>query len=87
MPAGRTAARCRSACDAAWRSQPCSLLQNHTERKSRTMHEVELFIQDMAIIMLIAGIVTVVFNKLKQPVVLGYIVAGVIIGPHARPMT
>lgn len=49
------------------------------------MHEVELFIQDMAIIMLIAGIVTVVFNKLKQPVVLGYIVAGVIIGPHTPP--
>jgi CPA2 family monovalent cation:H+ antiporter-2 len=48
------------------------------------MHEVELFIQDMAIIMLIAGIVTVVFNKLKQPVVLGYIVAGVIIGPAYR---
>jgi CPA2 family monovalent cation:H+ antiporter-2 len=48
------------------------------------MHEVELFIQDMAIIMLIAGIVTVVFNKLKQPVVLGYIVAGVIIG-HIPP--
>jgi Kef-type K+ transport system, predicted NAD-binding component len=39
----------------------------------------------MAIIMLIAGIVTVVFNKLKQPVVLGYIVAGVIIGPHTPP--
>lgn len=49
------------------------------------MHEVELFIQDMAIIMLVAGIVTVVFNKLKQPVVLGYIVAGVIIGPHTPP--
>ncbi|MFL9922874.1 cation:proton antiporter [Herbaspirillum lusitanum] len=49
------------------------------------MHEVELFIQDMAIIMLIAGIVTIVFNKLKQPVVLGYIVAGVIIGPHTPP--
>ncbi|MCA1324755.1 cation:proton antiporter [Herbaspirillum sp. alder98] len=49
------------------------------------MHEVELFIQDMAIIMAIAGIVTVVFNKLKQPVVLGYIVAGVIIGPHTPP--
>ena len=49
------------------------------------MHAVELFIQDMAIIMLIAGIVTVVFNKLKQPVVLGYIVAGVIIGPHTPP--
>ncbi|MET0377568.1 MAG: cation:proton antiporter [Spongiibacteraceae bacterium] len=43
------------------------------------------FIQDMAIIMLIAGVVTILFHYLKQPVVLGYIVAGVIIGPHTPP--
>jgi CPA2 family monovalent cation:H+ antiporter-2 len=43
------------------------------------------FIQDLAVIMLIAGIVTVLFHRLKQPVVLGYIVAGVIIGPHTPP--
>ncbi|WP_050465640.1 cation:proton antiporter [Herbaspirillum autotrophicum] len=49
------------------------------------MHAVELFIQDLAVIMLIAGVVTVVFNRFKQPVVLGYIVAGVIIGPHTPP--
>jgi CPA2 family monovalent cation:H+ antiporter-2 len=49
------------------------------------MHAVEFFIQDLAVIMLIAGIVTVVFNRLKQPVVLGYIVAGVIIGPYTPP--
>jgi len=35
--------------------------------------------------MLIAGIVTVVFYRCKQPVVLGYIVAGVIIGPYTPP--
>jgi CPA2 family monovalent cation:H+ antiporter-2 len=49
------------------------------------MHAVEFFIQDLAVIMLIAGIVTIVFNRFKQPVVLGYIVAGVIIGPHTPP--
>lgn len=43
------------------------------------------FIQDMAIIMLIAGVVTILFHYFKQPVVLGYIVAGVIIGPHTPP--
>jgi CPA2 family monovalent cation:H+ antiporter-2 len=48
------------------------------------MHTVG-FIQDLAVIMLIAGIVTVLFHRLKQPVVLGYIVAGVIIGPHTPP--
>ncbi len=48
------------------------------------MHTVE-FIQDLAIIMLIAGVVTVLFHRLKQPVVLGYIVAGLIIGPYTPP--
>lgn len=49
------------------------------------MHAAEQFIQDLAVIMLIAGVVTVVFNRFKQPVVLGYIVAGVIIGAHTPP--
>ncbi len=35
--------------------------------------------------MLIAGLVTILFHRLKQPVVLGYILAGVIIGPHTPP--
>jgi CPA2 family monovalent cation:H+ antiporter-2 len=48
------------------------------------MHVVE-FIHDLAIIMLAAGVVTVVFHLLRQPVVLGYIAAGVLIGPHTPP--
>jgi CPA2 family monovalent cation:H+ antiporter-2 len=43
------------------------------------------FIQDLAVIMLVAGMVTIIFHRLKQPVVLGYIVAGFIIGPHTPP--
>ena len=43
------------------------------------------FIQDLAVIMLIAGVVTILFHRFKQPVVLGYIAAGVIIGPHTPP--
>ena len=49
------------------------------------MHHALGFIHDLAVIMLIAGVVTVVFHRLKQPVVLGYIVAGVIIGPYTPP--
>ncbi|MDB5980010.1 MAG: potassium transporter [Pseudomonas sp.] len=49
------------------------------------MHAIS-FIQDLAVIMLVAGIVTVLFHRLKQPVVLGYIVAGFIIGPHTPPV-
>jgi CPA2 family monovalent cation:H+ antiporter-2 len=40
------------------------------------------FLQDLALVMIVAAIVTVLFRRLKQPVVLGYILAGVIIGPH-----
>lgn len=39
------------------------------------------FIVDLAIILITAGIATIVFKWLKQPVVLGYIVAGFIAGP------
>jgi CPA2 family monovalent cation:H+ antiporter-2 len=35
--------------------------------------------------MIVAGLVTVLFHRFKQPVVLGYIIAGVIIGPHTPP--
>ncbi|HWT71366.1 MAG TPA: cation:proton antiporter, partial [Oxalicibacterium sp.] len=48
------------------------------------MHGAD-FIQDLAVIMLIAGVVTVLCNRFRQPVVLGYILAGVIIGPHTPP--
>ena len=48
------------------------------------MHDIS-FIQDLAVIMLVAGVVTVLFHRFKQPVVLGYIVAGFIIGPHTPP--
>jgi monovalent cation:H+ antiporter-2, CPA2 family len=51
---------------------------------NHAMHEVT-FLQDLAVVMIVAGLVTVVFHRLKQPVVLGYIVAGVIIGPHTPP--
>ncbi len=43
------------------------------------------FLHDLAIVMIVAGLVTIVFHRLKQPVVLGYIIAGVIIGPHTPP--
>ena len=48
------------------------------------MH-AEAFIQDLAVIMLVAGMVTLLFHRFKLPVVLGYILAGVIIGPHTPP--
>ncbi len=49
-----------------------------------SMHNA-VFLQDLAVVMLVAGLVTVVFHWLKQPVVLGYILAGFVIGPHLLP--
>ena len=39
-------------------------------------------IQDLALILVVAGIVTLIFKRLKQPLVLGYIVAGFLVSPH-----
>ena len=39
-------------------------------------------LQDLAVVMIVAGLVTIICHRFKQPVVLGYILAGVIIGPH-----
>jgi CPA2 family monovalent cation:H+ antiporter-2 len=39
-------------------------------------------IQDLALILMVAGIVTLIFKKLKQPLVLGYIVAGFLVSPN-----
>ncbi len=49
------------------------------------MHELT-FIQDLATVMLVAGLTTVIFQRLRQPVVLGYIIAGVVIGPYTWPV-
>jgi len=45
------------------------------------MHEIG-FIRDLAMVMLVAGTTTILFQRLHQPVLLGYILAGVLIGPH-----
>ncbi|MEM4378232.1 MAG: cation:proton antiporter [Candidatus Nitrosotenuis sp.] len=39
------------------------------------------FITDLAIIMILASIVTLVFFKMRQPLIIGYLVAGMLIGP------
>src|SRR4051812_2695815 len=48
------------------------------------MHGVA-FLQDLAVVMIVAGLVTILFHRFKQPVVLGYIIAGVVIGPYTPP--
>lgn len=46
------------------------------------MSELPYLVKDLALILVVAGVVTIVFKKLKQPLVLGYIVAGFLVSPH-----
>ncbi len=40
------------------------------------------FLENLATVLCVAGITTVLFHRLRQPVVFGYLVAGMIVGPH-----
>jgi Kef-type K+ transport system membrane component KefB len=44
-------------------------------------------VTDFAIIMTIAAVATFIFYKLKQPLILGYLIAGIIIGPYVPPFS
>ena len=46
-----------------------------------------VFIQDLAIVIVAGALCSILFRHLKLPVVLGYIVAGLIIGPHTPPFS
>jgi len=41
-----------------------------------------VFLTNLAMVLCVAAVTTVVFQRLKQPVVLGYILAGLLVGPH-----
>ena len=42
------------------------------------------FLQNLAVVLCVAAVATVLFQRLHQPVVFGYLLAGMIIGPHIR---
>ena len=46
------------------------------------MAELPALIEDLALILVVAGTVTLIFKRLKQPLVLGYIVAGFLVSPN-----
>lgn len=46
------------------------------------MHDAHQFLQSLTIVLVVAAVTTVVFQWLRQPVVLGYLIAGLIVGPH-----
>lgn len=46
------------------------------------MHHLPHLIEDLGLILVAAALVTILFKRLKQPVVLGYLVAGFLVSPH-----
>ena len=46
------------------------------------MSQLEPLIADLALILMCAGVMTLLFKRLRQPVVLGYIVAGFLTSPN-----
>ena len=49
--------------------------------------EIAQVFQDFAVIMIVASVMTLISYKLKQPVIIGYIIAGMIIGPYTPPFS
>ena len=49
--------------------------------------EIGQIIQDFSVIMIIASAMAFISFKLKQPLVIGYIIVGIIIGPHTPPFS
>ena len=46
------------------------------------MHTIHALIIDLTLITIYAGITTLICKKLKQPIVLGYVLAGIFAGPY-----
>ena len=46
------------------------------------MLDGQTFLKNLALVLSVAGVTTVIFDRLRLPVVLGYVLAGLIIGPH-----
>ena len=52
------------------------------KRNDKHDRYMDALIRDLALILVVAGVVTLLFKKLRQPLVLGYIVAGFLVSPH-----
>lgn len=55
---------------------------NPAEKAAEVSHHLEPLISDLGLILMTAGIAVLIFRKLKQPLVLGYLIAGFLAGNH-----
>jgi monovalent cation:H+ antiporter-2, CPA2 family len=54
---------------------------------SSSLSPSNFIVQDFAVIMVVAAIMLIITYKLKQPMVIGYILAGMVIGPYTPPFS
>jgi monovalent cation:H+ antiporter-2, CPA2 family len=70
-----------------WKTFIKLLLLFHLGRYNRMVVDIGPVLQDFTIIMITASIMAMVSYKLKQPMVIGYIIAGMLIGPFTPPFS
>jgi monovalent cation:H+ antiporter-2, CPA2 family len=68
-------------------SLPLISLTNQLSSNFAVSSSSDFLIQDFAVIMIVAAIMLVITHRLKQPMVIGYILAGMIIGPYTPPFS
>jgi len=68
-------------------SLPLISLTNQLSSNIAVSSSSDFLIQDFAVIMIVAAIMLVITHRLKQPMVIGYILAGMIIGPYTPPFS
>lgn len=54
---------------------------------SSSLSPSNFIVQDFAVIMIVAAVMLIITYKLRQPMVIGYILAGMVIGPYTPPFT
>jgi CPA2 family monovalent cation:H+ antiporter-2 len=62
-------------------------ISSSTSPPSSPSFSTDFLIQDFAVIMIVAAIMLVITRRVKQPMVIGYIIAGMIIGPFTPPFS
>src|SRR5918994_3699954 len=68
--------------------EQCKTLLLHAEKNMDMVVEAfELIVRDFAIIMILATVMALISHRLKQPMVIAYIIAGMIIGPYTPPFS
>jgi CPA2 family monovalent cation:H+ antiporter-2 len=64
-----------------------SIVTQQSSSSITSIPSFDFLVQDFAVIMIVAAVMLFITFKLKQPMVIGYIIAGMVIGPFTPPFT